>query len=406
MKIKVLILEDDPSKKERLLRFLGTSELFELIATSLCTDSAEKELRAQKFDLFIIDIVVPKTLAGEKHEANSIALLEALDDGAGDLQRPEFILPLSSSRDLSHGAQNFFLGRPWGIVPYDDSTDEAMLSIQRVAEYISRVKTNSSSSGDCCDALIVTALHEPEFVSVQELPFQWGPFEPLDSQHLMKRGKLTVGGVEKNVLACFCHRMGPVQAAILVTKALAFKPKIVVMAGICAGIPGKTNIGDIIAAEVSWDWQSGKYIDSNGVEAFEIAPHQLDIPDNLRSKLMLLKTDSRFWSDLARDAQALALPMPKLVLGPMATGSSVLADDRVVSRIKESQHKNVVGLDMETYGVYAAVQATAPDTLVISLKSVCDKGDRKKDDQYQAYASQVSAKVVAHFLSTSGATLF
>jgi nucleoside phosphorylase len=60
---------------------------------------------------------------------------------------------------------------------------------------------------------------------------------------------------------------------------------------------------------------------------------------------------------------------------------------------------------METYGVYAAVQATAPNTLVVSLKSVCDKGDKRKDDQYQAYAAGVSAKTVEQFLVSCDARI-
>jgi len=398
MKIKTLILEDDPSKKERLLRFLSESDLFDEVSTVLCTDHAKKEMSGEKFDLLIVDIVVPRTLAGAKHEDNSIALLEEIDDGVGGMISPDFVLPLSSSKDLSQSARDFFLGRPWGIVPYEDTNDDAVLTIQRVAEYILREKLNNATPINICDVLIVTALYEPEFTAVQELPFNWGPIEPLDAQHLMRKGTFQNSEVDRTVIATFCHRMGSVQAAILVTKALSFKPKIVLMAGICAGYPSRANIGDVVAAEVSWDWQSGKYIDKNGAEAFEISPHQLDIPDALRSQLMILKTNVQFWSAFARESQNLNLPMPKLVLGPMATGSSVLADERVASRIKDNQHKNVAGLDMETYGVYAAVQATAPNTLVVSLKSVCDKGDKKKDDQYQAYAAGVSAKTVEQFL--------
>jgi nucleoside phosphorylase len=405
MKIKALILEDDPSKKERLLRFLSGSDLFDEVSTALCTDHAKKEMSREKFDLLIVDIVVPKTLAGTKHEDNSIALLEEIDDGVGEMIPPDFVLPLSSSKDLSQSAQDFFLGRPWGIVPYEDTNDDAVLTIQRVAEYILREKLNNATPSNICDVLIVTALYEPEFTAVQELPFNWGPIEPLDAQHLMRKGTFKNSGVDKTVIATFCHRMGPVQAAILVTKALNFKPKIVLMAGICAGYPSRANIGDVVAAEISWDWQSGKYIDKNGAEAFEIAPHQLDIPDALRSQLMILKTNTQFWSTFARESQGLNLPMPKLVLGPMATGSSVLADERVSSRIKDNQHKNVAGLDMETYGVYAAVQATAPNTLVVSLKSVCDKGDKRKDDQYQAYAAGVSAKTVEQFLVSCDARI-
>lgn len=53
---------------------------------------------------------------------------------------------------------------------------------------------------------------------------------------------------------------------------------------------------------------------------------------------------------------------------------------------------------METYGVYASVSATLTDSDFVSLKSVCDNGDKKKDDKYQQYASLISAKVVEHFL--------
>jgi len=405
MKIKVLILEDDPSKKERLLRYLGSSELFEQVETVLCTESAQKELRGQKYDLFITDIVVPRCLGGTKDEAHSITLLEALDDDAGDMHRPDYILPLSASKELSQSVYDFFLGRPWGIINYSDKSDDAILGVQRVAEYIIRQNSQNPQPSETCDLLIVTALHDPEFSAIQELDFNWEPLEPLDGQHLMRKGSFYIADVKKVVVATFCHRMGPVQAAILVTKALKFKPKMVVMAGICAGIPKKANLGDVIAADVSWDWQSGKYIDSKGTEAFEIAPHQLDITDGLRSSLVVLKSDSAFWTGLTEDARDLKLPTPKLVLGPIATGSSVLADDRIVSRIKGNQHKNVVGLDMETYGVYAAVQAGAPNTYVISLKAVCDKGDKKKDDRYQVYASKVSAKVVAHFVRGSGGNL-
>ncbi|MNG30261.1 hypothetical protein D3C84_1158460 [compost metagenome] len=82
----------------------------------------------------------------------------------------------------------------------------------------------------------------------------------------------------------------------------------------------------------------------------------------------------------------------------MATGSSVLADVRVSERIRTVQHRNVAGLDMETYGVYAAVSSTSTKMDFLSLKSVCDNGDRKKDDKFQHYASMISAKAAERFI--------
>lgn len=405
MGLKVLVLEDDPTKKTKLLRYLEESrDLFEHVEATICTDQAERYLKEHTCDLFIIDIVVPKSLGGEKHERNSIALLEQLEEQSNSINVPKFILPVSSSTELSQYAHDYFIGRPWGILPYNDMDDSALLSIEKIASYIS--SHNNTHEETECDALIITALMDPEFSAIEALPFNWGPHEPLDEQHLMRKGTFQVASATKKVIGVFCHRMGPVQAAILMTKCLKImKPRLVIMGGICAGLPKKTNIGDVVAAEVSWDWQSGKFVDAHGVENFEIAPHQLDIDESLRSPLTLLKRDIEFWQSFALSASQNRTETPKLVVGPMASGSSVLADERVVERIKSQQHKNVVGLDMETYGVYAAVQSCTPHVPVVSLKSVCDKGDMKKNDDFQAYAAEVSAKTIARFLTNHCAGL-
>ncbi|MDO8040376.1 hypothetical protein [Janthinobacterium sp. SUN137] len=393
-----MLLEDDPSKKGKLLEFLQSStSLFSTIDVTLCTDDAERFLVREKYDLFIVDIIVPKNLSGERHERNSIALLEKLDEGATSANIPPYIVALSSASDLSQYALEYFVGRPWGILPYNENDDSAIHSIGKIASFIQ--SRNTSSKTASCDALVITALMDPEFSAVESLPFSWEPFEPLDAQHFMRKGSFENNGSIFNVIAVVCTRMGPVQAAILTTKCLmSMRPKIVVMAGICAGLPTRTDIGDVVAADVSWDWQSGKYVDSKGAETFQITPHQLSISDALRGQLTLLKKDSAFWQSLATLSSKHSLPIPKLVIGPMATGSSVLADERVTERIKTGQHKNLTGLDMETYGVYAAVQSCLPEIPMISLKAVCDKGDTQKSDEHQQYAADISARASFHFL--------
>ncbi|MEM5372619.1 hypothetical protein V4C53_42310 [Paraburkholderia azotifigens] len=322
-----------------------------------------------------------------------------MDDGHGKIHCPSFTLPMSSSRELSEQAHEFFRGRPWGILPYTETTEDCLSTVEQVARFVLNEKTRNAERPPV-DVFLLTALMEPEFTALENVDFQWKPFEPLDRSQLIKFGTVTSQGREYSVAAGFCQRMGPVAASILTMKALLeLRPSLVAMTGICAGIPGKADIGDVVATEVSWDWQSGKHVDKNGIEGFEIAPHQLGIHDACRNALLLFKRDEEFWRSLAPDALNAKVKQPKLVLGPMATGSSVLADARVAARIKENQHKNVVGLDMETYGVFAAAQAYSASTKVISLKSVCDKGDVKKNDRHQSYAASVSATALHRFLS-------
>ena len=135
-----------------------------------------------------------------------------------------------------------------------------------------------------------------------------------------------------------------------------------------------------------------------GTEVFEIAPHQLGIDDLVKNKLLLLKRDLVYWNDIGTRCGNAGTGAIGLVVGPMASGASVLADARVADRIKKHQHKNVVGLDMETYGVFAAVNSCDPKVKVLSLKAVCDNGDVKKNDEFQPFASRVSAATVHHFL--------
>ncbi|WP_186204778.1 hypothetical protein [Burkholderia gladioli] len=400
MALNILLLEDDPAKKTRLLSFLNQRrDLFNRVDTAICTAEARRRMEERSYDLFIVDIVVPYELGGEKNEKNSIALLEELDDGHGALNRPVFVLPMSASGELTADAHAFFVGRPWGILPYTEATDECLSTVEKVAQFVLKEMEHNSDVGNA-DVFLITALDEPEFSAVENVHFEWHPFEPLDRSQLVRYGSITSGGDQFRIAAGFCPRMGPVAASILTTKALLMlRPKLIVMAGICAGIPGKAEIGDVIATDISWDWQSGKYVDKHGIEAFQIAPHQIGIDDACQNALIKLKRDQEFWGTLAPLALSVKLTnTPKLIIGPMATGSSVLADARVTDRIKQTQHKNVTGLDMETYAVYAATRSSDSDTKVISLKSVCDKGDKRKNDEYQPYAAEVSARTVARFL--------
>lgn len=402
MGIELLLLEDDPAKKSKLLSFINVNrELFSRVDSALCTSEARDRMKERRYDLFLVDIVVPAFLGGEKSEQHSISLFHDIEEGYDGVLRPRYCLPISSCSDLSQDAHDFFVGRPWGILPYHENDDDCLLTIEKVVRFVIGENQNTTHSKHC-EVLLITALMEPEYVAIEGLHMGWGPLEPLDSSQLIRFGEFRAYGRDITVGAAFAARMGPVSSAILTTKAiLNLKPKLIIMAGICAGIPSKAQIGDVIAADVSWDWQSGKYVNSDGVETFEIAPHQCDIDENSRNQLLLLKRDTEFWESLSPMAlSAGAGHRPKLVIGPVATGASVLSDARVVDRIRKTQNKNVVGLDMETYGVFAAAAACSPHVRVLSLKAVCDKGDERKSDQFQQYASQVSARSIHHFLST------
>lgn len=406
MLLNVLLLEDDPNKKDRLLQFLNTrkGELFGNVDTALCVGDALKALQTTNYDLLMVDVIIPASLGGVAHEKNSIDFFEQLDEGV-NVRRPRYAIALSASNELSAEARDFFVGRPWGILPYNNSDDECLTSIEKISKYILEIRRKGSPAKRC-DAFILTALSEPEFSAIESRGFDWSPLEPLDETQFVRFGKINTANGEKIIGAAFAPRMGPVASSILASKAiLQLHPKLLILGGICAGIESKASIGDVIAADISWDWQSGKYVDMDGKEHFEIAPDQISVDEQTRSQLTLLKRDVNFWTNLGIVSAKHLQKTPKLVIGPMATGSSVLADTRISDRIKATQHRNLTGLDMETYGVYAAARSCSKEIRYLSLKSVCDKGDIKKNDDFQIYASEISALTIEHFLKNYADTL-
>ena len=71
---------------------------------------------------------------------------------------------------------------------------------------------------------------------------------------------------------------GMVSCACLCGRLLKFEPKLVVMPGICGGINGKVNQGDIVVASTVYDYGSGKYF-ADGT--FEPSPNQYQIDPRL-----------------------------------------------------------------------------------------------------------------------------
>src|SRR5262249_40562810 len=113
-----------------------------------------------------------------------------------------------------------------------------------------------------------------------------------------------------------------------------------------------------------------------------------------------IAANSAAWHSIRTDWQSPPNHELRLLIGPIASGSAVLADGQVVAEIK-NQERNLLGIEMECYGLFAAASLAAyprPTTLV--FKSVCDFADPDKNDNFQDYASYTSANALRLFLHT------
>ena len=169
------------------------------------------------------------------------------------------------------------------------------------------------------------------------------------------------------------HEMGSVGAAIKTADAIRrSKPSHVVLVGICAGIPGRSSMLDVIVPEAVLYYEPAKVTDSGAQGGY--AQRQCDAAT--RGHLAVL-------------ARSLGAPNIRAEGEIIGCGEKVIADETTRDLLK-TQHRKLAALDMESYGVIrAAEQWKIPATVI---KSVCDMADTAKSDNAHDDARQAAAE--------------
>jgi nucleoside phosphorylase len=200
-----------------------------------------------------------------------------------------------------------------------------------------------------------------------------------------------------SVVAVAAPKMGLPTAAVIATKLIShYRPKYIAITGICAGVRGKVDIGDLLVADPCFDWGSGKWVrDTAGDIKFRPAPYPWRLDPYLRTAIQKLGESTDYLKEL-HDNYSEEKPSnpPRVVIDAMASGGSVLQVAKLMDDVRD-QHKNLVGLEMESYSVFTAAEyAAEPRPKCFSVKAVCDFGDEKKADAAHAYAAYASAQFV------------
>ena len=180
---------------------------------------------------------------------------------------------------------------------------------------------------------------------------------------------------------------------------LQFRPKVLLLCGICAGIAAR--IGDIVIAEFSLHHDAGKWTEGDGGETvFRPQPRYRE------AGTRILESIRRY--ALQHKASILSLPStwqgnlpptsPEVHIGPVASGAAVVENKEIVRDLKFRDRK-LIGLEMESYGFYlGAAKAASTLSQCIMIKGVCDAASPPKTDEYQKYAAFLSANFVDGFL--------
>ncbi|MDK2763422.1 phosphorylase family protein [Alteromonas macleodii] len=390
--MKVLIVDDQYDQKiEEIIAQLKKQEITDIHHVMYTREAYQKMLSCE-YDLVLLDLHIREDIGEEISTDAGSALLELIftDDA---VIRPKFTVGITSHEESYQ--ENIDIFQKFGVTLHLFNSEPNFI------DNILNIANRPSSGVKEYDVAIITALRHIEFDALLRNGSDWKELLTDDCNKYYTTTFVDKQNVERSIIATFCPKMGmPVASAVTMKVLNKFSPKLLVMTGIAAGVEGKVNLGDILAAELVWDWGSGK-LEGNESESYLHAdPDPIKMNPSLAIELRDISENRQYvdqikykWCGNSPDTQL------SMHVGAVASGSSVLADYLSVDNIKK-QKRSVIGVEMEAYGVLTAVSLVGkkpPETLI--LKSVCDFANPHKNDDWQKYAAYTSTSMAFEVIS-------
>lgn len=405
--ISILIVEDDGEKKralsETVLACPGLTA--ECITFAGDVHEAKVALKGKGFDLMLLDLNLPKRADQHPVPEGGLEILRWLKTRGKDY-RPPYIVGTSAYPDAIRNAGDDFDNLLWQLIAFNYGDNEWRVALSNsvnllVDELAPPFKSDGKSYKT--DVLIVTALIEPELTALWDWQVDWQDVTVRNDDSRYRRCQIPVEDGHLSVVATAASDKGLTGAAVAVTKGIySFRPRYVVMAGICAGLEKRTNLGDVVVTELCWDWGSGKIKVEKGIEVFHPAPYQFRLDEGLSNAFKKLREDNKLFDNLGLiDPNGKLKVAPRLLVGPVASGASVLQSSAAMKRVLD-QHKDLLALEMEIFSVFFACHtAPHPRPIPFALKGVCDFGNERKKDGHQKIAAALSATALLRFLKSA-----
>ncbi|KFE72513.1 hypothetical protein [Hyalangium minutum] len=258
------------------------------------------------------------------------------------------------------------------------------------------------------DVIILTALKE-EYDAVLEvstgaLPGStWETELRDDGQTVSFRSFQGTRGGELRVAVLQAPAMGGVAAVGAIAPLVEpYKPRCLAMCGVCAGNPGVVELGDVIVADVLWDYDQGRAertVTDSGATVERVQGRRLSYLLKARWKraaVPFVPPGADSWLKLRpRSSQDSAEKPFRVHVGPLATGTKVQRGPGIFERLIQEDYK-VLGLEMEAAALAAFAHEHELPHLV--MKGVMDFADSAKNDRFKAFAARASAECLVAFL--------
>ncbi|KSV83802.1 hypothetical protein N183_38055 [Sinorhizobium sp. Sb3] len=376
--IQALIIEDTKDKRDAFVaeiwKYFGADEVKFTLAGSL--SAATKHIFETAFDIIVTDLMMPRRDSDQEAEVDvSEEILSHVKDSSKNSKTA--VVAISQFSDIVEERRKEFVEAGIILVHFDEVGTGWRASLNVVLQRIER-KT-------AFDFVVVCAL-EKERNAFRSADCEVGELTmiaDLDCLHL-KIGSLKGVCVKP-------PRMGLVDASVISARAIeVLSPRLISMAGICAGFSGEVDIGALVVSDVCWEHQAGKWAGNT----FKLEHYDIGLENDVRSKLSQLiertAPHQKYKDNLFPGEDVLRQP---ILLKPTVTGSAVIASEDRIGEIKV-QHRKLAGLDMEMFGLYRARELSASKPICFGAKTVVDLADSSKGDTAHQYGAVLSARFV------------
>lgn len=389
MKTRVLVVDDDNSKVAAIREVLikcGVQDADVVVAT----DAAEARiaLSNQSCDLMLLDVLLPARTGARPSGDVSVDLLRQIVEDETS-PAPTHILAITAQLEALREHEEAFRRMTTQVLHVEIGQDDWRESLAMLIRKLQAQDSGPASFG--IDICVQTALRKPELQAVLDTwPATWDPEKFLTKGVLVREGKLEVHGKTLRLACAHASQMGLLANAHLSSALLTeYRPRVIAMSGICGGVADGIALGDVVVAEKSWDWQSGKWTPGGELSS---AIDQKDGSNDLVALARGVDTElTQMHHEYAGEKPS---NIPRLFVSPMVSGSAVV-ENADIHKLFKNQHRKVGAVDMECYALYYQSSLAAPPaTKAICVKAVSDLARRGKGDDYQEFGSYMSARVL------------
>lgn len=380
--MNILVLEDEDEKFEQI-----SAHVLEVIPDAII----EREINwfdyslavaNVKYDLILLDLLVPRSAKDGTIEDHHAYLVDTTRDyRSKSFRTPAIVLTRHSldDGDFVHDLNLVDIN----VIPFNDHGKwrEALT-----------IKLMAVQPTQKFDVVIMCAL-EKEVQAFEGLADNWGQVKTISG---LSCREVQIG--EYKTVIVKTSRMGLVAAAVTAAYALdRFEPRLICMSGICGGVPGESNIYDLLVTQSCYQHDAGKW-SATGFKSehydvqLDVSVHQKLIEVNSGPAIASLEADlNPGKSEFPNGSERISC---KVITDAItSSGSAVIAEAGKTSTLSIGQRK-LSGFDMEVYSVYEAARHARKRTAFFAAKAVVDDGDKNKGDSFHRIGCLLSARFV------------